>query len=453
MELVRVCVVRLSESFGDLWDRLSADAGADECFHVDQHEDVLPSAVAAVILAAGGAELEVVEWLSRHGVPGVPVLAVGANEGRRIATQIVARGAEDYFALPADLEILGNTLSAAVRRYRDDIRAEESSATARDDAFAEMIGRSPALRDVIDRAAKLVPHKEANVLIVGETGTGKELLASAIHRAGPQRGAPFVPVNCSALPDQLIESELFGHERGAFTDAKAAKPGLFEMADGGTLFLDEVATLPVELQAKLLRVLQDNQVRRVGGTRLRKVDVRIIAATNQDLTVAIQDGSFREDLYYRLAVITLKLPPLRQRGDDIVLIAEVLLERLAAQHGLKAPTLTEEMARRLLSYHWPGNVRELRNSVERSLLLSPPGTLDPAELSFTVSKVNAEPDSEIPFPARLDEITRCTARAMLRLCAGNRSEAARRLDISRRRLRRLLEESGSDSPSAEVETV
>jgi DNA-binding NtrC family response regulator len=245
-------------------------------------------------------------------------------------------------------------------------------------------------------------------------------------------------VNCSALPENLIESELFGHERGAFTDAHAAKPGLFEVADGGTLLLDEIGTLPPSLQAKLLRVLQDKQVRRVGGTKPHTVDVRIIAATNEDLRRGLTAGRFRQDLYYRLGVITLSLPTLRERGEDVLLIAESLLARLAPAHGLQIPSMKPEVRRALLAHHWPGNVRELKNSVERALLLSEPGSLDASEL-VPRDEVKPEAAGPIPFPAPLEEITSAAAREMLQLCRGNRSEAARRLDISRRRLRRLLE--------------
>ncbi|KPK62900.1 MAG: hypothetical protein AMS21_07020, partial [Gemmatimonas sp. SG8_38_2] len=294
-----------------------------------------------------------------------------------------------------------------------------------------------ALKEALVPATRVLPHSDATVLIIGETGTGKELLARAIHEGGPRRGAPFVAVNCTALPAQLLESELFGHEKGAFTDARAAKPGLFEIAAGGTLMLDEIGDLAPELQAKLLRILEDKQVRRVGGTTWRKADVRIIAATNEDLERAVRIGKFRQDLYFRLSVITLSLPPLRERDSDSVLIAEVLLERLANQYGLPVPQLSDDVRRALLAYHWPGNVRELKNSVERSLLLSQPGELSVKELANRTSGVPAG-NGPIPFPASLQDITAAAARATLDLCQGNRSEASRRLEISRARLVRLL---------------
>ena len=322
-------VVQLSESFADLWGQLADDLGLELRVLSGEEPPALGAGIATVVLAAGGAERDALEWLDGHEMRGaVPFLVVGADPGRRIAAQLVGHGASDYFALPEDVEILRNAVASAVRRQRDaSSRAPSVGAAPRPEAFARIIGESPALRAVLTRTVRLLPHAEATALIVGETGTGKELLARALHDGGPRHRAPFVPVNCSALPTHLIESELFGHERGAFTDAHAMKPGLFEVADGGTLFLDEIDTLQPDLQAKLLRVLDDKEVRRVGGTKSRRVDVRIMAATNQNLEEATASGTFRQDLFYRLSVVTLTLPPLRERGDDVILIAEALLER------------------------------------------------------------------------------------------------------------------------------
>jgi two-component system response regulator HydG len=440
-----VLVIKLSDSFSELWDHLGEDLGVPvRQVEVGDVTAVGPE-IAPVVLAAGGAEREALEWLDGHELPAaVPVLAVGSDPGRRIAALLVAHGASDYFALPEDVEILRNAVTAAAERHRDALRrAAGGVEEVRAGAFSEIVGESQAIKAVLARAARVLPHIEATALILGETGTGKELLARGIHKGGPRRAAPFVAVNCSALPTHLVESELFGHERGAFTDAHAAKPGLFEVADGGTLFLDEIGTLSVDLQAKLLRVLEDRQVRRVGGTKSREVNVRIIAATNDNPDRAVQEGTFRRDLYFRLSVITLSLPPLRKRGDDALVIAEELLQRMARQHGLPVPALSQESCEAIQTHHWPGNVRELKNAVERALLLSPPGELDPAEL---VPRLVAEPESggPLPFPARLDDITAAAARATLEACGGNRSEAARRLAISRRRLRRLLDLNDGD---------
>ncbi|MDP3772909.1 MAG: sigma-54 dependent transcriptional regulator [Gemmatimonadales bacterium] len=440
MEKVRVIVVRLSDAFAELWEQLARDLGAEIWEHPRTDPCMSPPDVAAVLLAAGGAEQEARDWLDRHSATcEAPIFAVGADPGRRIAAQVVARGARDYFALPEDVEILRNAVGSAVTRQRETLRRAARAAAPMDaEVFAAMVGESPALKGVLARTTRILAHPDATALIVGETGTGKELLARAIHQGSPRRTRPFVAVNCSALPEHLVESELFGHERGAFTDAHAAKPGLFEVADGGTLFLDEIGTFPVALQGKLLRALEDKQVRRVGGVRPHTVDVRIIAASNEDLAGAVRAGRFRSDLYYRLSVIVLALPPLRERGRDVLLIAEALLKGLAKQHGLPEPALRRETCDALLGHHWPGNVRELKNALERGLLLSPPGVLELDELVPEAGPASPAPGGLIPFPAPLEVITRAAVHAMLDSCGGNRSEAARRLRISRRRLRRLL---------------
>src|SRR5947208_3617670 len=352
--------------------------------------------------------------------------------------QLVARGASDYFALPDDLEIFRTAVAAAVSGGRT---RGPTAAAGREDAFAAIVGESDAIKKVLARAARLLPHRNASVLILGETGTGKELLARALHAGGPRRDGPFVAINCSALPEHLIESELFGHERGSFTDAHAAKPGLFEVAHAGTLFLDEIGDLPLALQAKLLRALEDKEIRRVGGTKSRTVDVRIVAATNDQLSDRVQEGSFREDLFFRLSTVMLDLPPLRERGDDLFLIAQALLAQLAREHGLAAPPLTADLHPRLRAHPWPGNIRELKNALERALLLSPPGELSADEL-LPPAAPRVRRDGPIPFPAPLLTITTAAAQATVQLCGGNRSEEPRRVGIAPRRLRRLLDAGG-----------
>jgi transcriptional regulator with PAS, ATPase and Fis domain len=277
------------------------------------------------------------------------------------------------------------------------------------------------------------------VLIGGETGTGKELLARAIHYGGPRASEPFVEINCAAIPAALLESELFGHERGAFTGAIAARPGLFELAHGGTLFLDEVGTLPLDLQPKLLRALESRTIRRVGGQATRQIDVRVIGATHADLAAAVSRGEFREDLYYRLNVVLLTLPPLRERDGDVELLAETFVARIATAHGLPVPSLTADLRAALRAHAWPGNVRELRNAVERALVLSPRGTLRKEELLPAAPRRESGARDGLPFPATIDELVRSAAVAMLGLTGGNKSEAARRLGISRPRLQRLLD--------------
>lgn len=446
----RVTVISLSDSFGGLWRDLAADLGV-VIDVVPSGKPVVSSAeTAAVILTAGGVEREAIQWLMEHPpLAGSRTLVVGADPGRRTAMQMLAHGARDYFALPDDLELLRNAVAAAVKNLRDSGAGPSTSPTGLH-AFDTLVGESVALKRELSRAARVVPHRNARVLILGETGTGKEVLARAIHAGGPRRDAPFVAVNCAALPENLIESELFGHERGSFTDAHAAKPGLFEIAEGGTLFLDEIGELPLSLQAKLLRVLDDKQIRRVGGTKSRIADVRILAATNEDLSRRVREETFREDLYFRLSSVVITLPPLRERDDDVILIAQRLLHSLSGEHEVPEPALSPDAKRQLRAYPWPGNVRELKNAVERALLLSPPGELQVDELP-TAGLAQAQSAAPFPFPAPLDEINTAVAHATVNWFRGNRSEAARQLGISTKRLRRMLNGAAAEETELEEE--
>ena len=436
----KLLVVRLSDSFGDFWPQLAGELGVSL---TEWHPpDTAPplTGTAIIVLAAGGAEAEIPAAIRSLAVPpDVPIVAVGAAPSHRLAAQAVAAGAADYFAFPDDRGALRDTIEAAIAQRRATLaRAVHAELEAKAYAFRDIVGESPTLKATLDRAARVLPHAEATVLIVGETGTGKELLARALHYGGPRARGPFVELNCAALPTHLLESELFGHERGAFTDAKTAKPGLFEAAEGGTLLMDEVQQLAPELQAKLLRTLEQKATRRLGATTTRRFDVRIIAASNADLAAEVRAGRFRQDLFYRLNVVSLTMPPLRSRGDDVLLLAEAFLTRFSAQYGLPRPALGAEHRRALLGYDWPGNVRELRNALERALLLSPPGTLELGDLRGD-STTAAPAGGPLPFPAPLHEIVRAAARAMVDTTGGNRSEAARRLGISRSRLQRLLD--------------
>ena len=444
-------LVRLTESFGDFWPLLADELEVPLAeWRPAEGQSPAPGA-AVILLAAGGAESGLAAFVAGLTVPSdVPIVAVGAAASHRVAAQVVAAGAADYFALPEDRDALREVIKAAVARRRGALaRSALARLEAQTHAFREMVGESPALRETLERAARVLPHADATVLITGETGTGKELLARALHYGGPRAAAPFIELNCAAIPAQLLESELFGHERGAFTDAKTAKPGLFEAADGGSLLLDEINRLAPELQSKLLRALEEKTTRRLGATTTRRVDVRIIAATNADLATEVREGRFREDLFYRLNVVSLHLPALRERGDDALLLAAEFIKRFSAQYGLPEPPLSPDVGRALLGHAWPGNVRELRNAIERALLLSPPGQLDLRELTPVAPPTVAAGD--LPFPARLAEIVRAAARAMLDATQGNRSEAARRLGISRSRLQRLLDggETGAEDAGSE----
>jgi DNA-binding NtrC family response regulator len=438
--LNQLVVVARSESFEALWPELAS--AHDAPLSVVASAAELPAGPRlALILAAAGVEGEAERVVRELGAE-AQVLVVGAQADHRLAAMLVRAGAEDYFALPGDLDALRSAVAERARRVESRAAGARLAAAERETFdFRHIIGRSPQIRTALDRASRIIPRDKATILITGETGTGKELLAQAIHYNGPRAAQPFVELNCAAVPAGLLESELFGHEKGAFTDARATKPGLFEAADGGTLFLDEIGELPLTLQGKILKALEEKLVRRVGAVRSRPVDVRIVAATHVDLAAAVARKEFREDLFYRLNVIPIHLPPLRERGDDVALIAEHFLATLARQYGLEAPTLPAELRRALVAYPWPGNVRELRNSLERALLLGD-GQLDAADLFPANPPAVSTSNGAIPFPARLDEIERAAAIAMLERFDGNKSAAADALGISRSRLYRLLEGEG-----------
>jgi DNA-binding NtrC family response regulator len=396
---------------------------------------------AAVIVMAGGREGEALAQLPTLG--DAPWYFIGSTVDHRIAAAAVRAGAADYLVLPEDIDVLRRSLERDIRAARARVDAAEFAAAEGTDAgFSAIVGESPELKAVLVQARRVAGHRDVTVLLGGETGTGKELLARAIHYASPRAAQPFVEVNCAAIPANLLESELFGHERGSFTGAVAAKPGLFEQAHGGTLFLDEIGHMPLELQAKLLRALESREIRRVGGTSTKKVDIRLLAATHLNLAQAVNETRFREDLYYRLNVVRLVLPPLRDRGDDVELLADSFTADLADRYGLPLPVRSVEFGEALRRHSWPGNVRELRNAMERALVLSKPGRLDVSTLDVGVAPTETAEaaNGHLPFPADLATITRAAVQAMLDLCDGNKSAAARRLGISRPRLQRVIDQ-------------
>ncbi len=435
----RIGLVELSDSFRVSLAELARELGAGILGWDPEDDPAPPGDIGALLVLAGGVEGKALDLLTELPKMEVPIYLIGAAPDHRLAAAAMQRGARDYFALPDDLDLLRRSLDRVAREAMGRVEAGRFAESERTSTgFEAMVGRSPALRHTLDQAARVAVHRDVTVLIGGETGTGKELLARAIHYAGPRAAQPFVEINCAAIPASLLESELFGHEKGAFTGAVAAKPGLFELAHGGTLFLDEIGALPLELQPKLLRALESRTIRRVGGHATRPMDVRVIGATHVDLGSASARGEFREDLYYRLNVVTLTLPPLRDREGDVVLLAETFVARTATAYGLPVPPLTPELRAMLRSYPWPGNIRELRNAVERALVLSPRGTLRAEELVPPRGAAN-DTRGMLPFPVPLDMLVRSAARSMLELTGGNKSEAARRLGISRPRLQRILD--------------
>ncbi|RKH18061.1 sigma-54-dependent Fis family transcriptional regulator [Corallococcus praedator] len=332
--------------------------------------------------------------------PGVPVLIMTSYATVKSAVDAMKLGAVDYIAKPFDHDEL---LLQVERVLREGRLTRQNAALKREVeqtwAPGGMVGTSPAMRDVFERVRK-VASSAATVLVLGESGTGKELVARAVHAQSPRAEGPMVAVNCAAIPEGLLESELFGHEKGAFTGAQAAHAGLVEAAHGGTLFLDEIGELPAPAQARLLRMLQDGEVRRVGATRSRKVDVRILAATHRDLPRRVQEGLFRQDLYFRLRVVEIRLPPLRERGEDLPALAKHLLEKATRRLGRPPASLSPEALAAIAVHPWPGNVRELENALERAVILADGPLLTPDLLALELPGAAA---TDVP-PAAMEEL-------------------------------------------------
>jgi two-component system, NtrC family, response regulator AtoC len=415
-------------------------------------EQASPDVAIVDIRLPGIDGLEVLRRL-RDISPGTEVVMATAHGSVTSAVEAMKRGAFDYLNKPVDLEELRVVVEKALGhlRLRRELSYLKSMRTSSDGA-SEILGESPAIRTLradVDRIAALesVDGGAPSVLILGETGTGKGVVAHAIHERSPRASAPFVEINCAAIPSTLLEAELFGYERGAYTDARTAKPGLFEAAEGGTLFLDEIGHMDPLLQVKLLKVIEDRAVRRLGGLRTKSVNARIIAATNRDLDIAIADGSFRADLYFRIKVLTLFIPPLRARGDDVTLLAAHFLEKFARQYGRRPRTLAPAAEAAVLAYEWPGNVRELAHVMERAAILHDSSRvgLDDLGLSRQASTaaVAVKPDEvHVDFSAGsivLDDVERQLIVKALEASGGNRSHAAQLLGISRDTLRYRLE--------------
>ncbi|MBI4364519.1 MAG: sigma 54-interacting transcriptional regulator, partial [Candidatus Latescibacteria bacterium] len=344
------------------------------------------------------------------------------------------------------LRAAGRSVVQAARQQRETARIEQEY------RFDRIVGESGALKEVIDLAKRVAESSATSVLILGESGVGKELFARAIHGESPRKRGPFMEVNCAAIPRELLESELFGHEKGAFTDATAMKIGLFEATEGGSVFLDEVGELPLTLQAKLLKFLDAHIVRRVGGTRDIPVDVRILAATNRELLGEVKQGRFREDLYSRLNVVPIEIPPLREREGDSVLLARLFVDRVARKLGRLA-RLSAAAEKEIARYPWPGNVREVSNVIERAVLLARAEEIGPAELAMPRAgdAVSADAEFSIDVPAQgvsLVAVERAVIQAALARSNGNVVEAARLLHIGRGSLRSKMRRHGLETPRA-----
>jgi DNA-binding NtrC family response regulator len=424
-------------------------------------ESLRPDVVFADVRLPGMSGIELLRRI-REFDPAIPVIIMTAHGTIEGAVEAVKLGAFDYMKKPVDLE----ELKLLADRARETALMKQELSyyrrrAANEVPFSGILGSSSALRAVLDQVRQIAALDETPpVLITGETGTGKGLVARTLHTSGPRAAKPFIDVNCTALPVNLMEAELFGYERGAFTDAKESKIGLFEAAEGGFLFLDEVGDLELSLQGKLLRAIEDRTVRRVGGIRDRKIDVRILAATNRNLEREVGLNRFRGDLYFRLAVILLHLPPLRERGDDILVLAEHFLRRFSTKYGKEVRRIDAGAREVLLSYPWPGNVRELSHVIERAVLWSRDATLNVEHLSVAApmrvssdapltepSQERSRFDGIVPDPLAsgsndLTQVERSMIERAMRDAGGNQTRAAQRLGISRDTLRYRLKKFG-----------
>jgi DNA-binding NtrC family response regulator len=373
--------------------------------------------------------------------PPMQVVVITGSDSKRAALEAVRRGAYGFFEKPLDAAELLHIVNQAARMRQLEIENRRlRDELSRPPGFAHLTGTSQALERVL-KQAKSVAATAATVLLSGENGTGKEMLARAIHHESPRANGPFVAVSCAALPEALIESELFGHEKGAFTSATQSHKGRFELANSGTLFLDEIGDLSTAVQVKLLRVLQEREFERVGGTKTLTVDIRLIAATNRDLEKEVAQGRFRQDLFFRLNVVPLVLPPLRERPDDIPILAAHFAVKSAQKYGQPTPELEPALVEVLLEYHWPGNVRELENLIERLVVLSSSSTLG---LEFVPEKMlrvlpGTTPGDESTLEGAVEALKRRMIKSALQ-SEGNKVAAAKKLGISRSYLHRLINE-------------
>ncbi len=381
--------------------------------------------------------------------PAIPILIMTAYSSVDTAVEALKFGAYDYLTKPLDFEELKLTMERALEHSRLKVENQHlKDRLSADYELRNIIGRSEPMQSLVDKLAMVAPS-EATVLITGESGTGKELVAKSIHHNSPRKEKPLIIVNCAALAESLLESELFGHEKGAFTGADKQREGRFMQAHGGTIFLDEIAETSAAMQAKLLRVIQEREFQRVGGEETLHVDVRIVAATNKDLKQAVEEGTFREDLYYRLNVVTLDVPPLSERTDDIPLLVQHFVDRFARKNRKPVKGLSPLAMDMLLKYRWPGNVRELENVIEHAVILLIGEFITEKALPSTVVEAYADRNNWVepqqqPVQANrpLEEIEKEAILATLDACGGNKSEAARKLGIHRKTLHNKLKEYG-----------
>ncbi|MBV9082995.1 MAG: sigma-54-dependent Fis family transcriptional regulator [Acidobacteriaceae bacterium] len=397
--------------------------------------------------------LEFIRNLHARGVQAA-VIVITAHGSVDAAVEAMKLGASDFLQKPFSLDHLTTVVQKGLAVQW--LRAENQRLREQLDQryeFDNIVGRSPAMRDIFHTVERVAPTR-ATVLLAGESGVGKDMIARAIHQHSPRKNQPFVKINCTAIPENLMESELFGYEKGAFTGANTSKPGKFEQADQGTVFLDEIGDVPGNIQLKLLRVLQERQFERLGSNVTRHVDVRVIAATNADLRAALEEGRFREDLYYRLNVVPINIPPLRERKEDIPFLAIHFVEKLWKELGAIAHEISPGAIDRLLNHSWPGNVRELENTIERSLVLASGEVLQPADIRIEaprggMSAATSQQAPVLPEGETLEHWEQMMIREALRRANGNKSRAARMLGLTRNALRYRLSQMGMETEAAD----
>ncbi len=437
----------LSEILRD--EGYATETAADGFKALGKLEDFIPDVILTDLKMPGLDGIAFMEK-ARSAAPGAVFVVMTAFGTIQSAVAAVKKGAENYLTKPLDFD----ALAAVVERAMEKARLLQEARQLRDrlrerNAFGHIVSSDPKMQQVLDLVGQVGPSR-ASVLITGESGTGKELIAEAIHAASPRAQKPFVRLHCAALAESLLESELFGHERGAFTGAIARREGRFKQADGGTLFLDEIGEIPGGTQVKLLRFLQERTFERVGGNETLKVDVRVIAATNRDLQAEIKRGAFREDLFYRLNVVAVELPPLRERKGDVPALASFFLRRYAAENGRTIEGFADDALARLTAYAWPGNVRELENVIERAVVLCNEPKVEAKHLPPALVP-QADREGPPPVPGTtIHDLERYAILKTLEACGGSTSKAAMILGVSTRKIQYKLHEYGaaSASPSA-----
>jgi two-component system response regulator AtoC len=472
--LVRWSLRQKCEEWG--YNVIEADAG-EPALKLAQHES--PDLVLLDVRMPDLTGIEVLDQLKKND-DARAVIMITADPQLDDVKAALKLGAYDFVGKPVDFDELRVTIKNALEATS--LRAEVQTLRGevrREAGYNSVVSVSPKMTELMNFIRKVASSEATTILIQGESGTGKDLIAKAIHYESSRQEKPFVAINCSAIPETLMEAELFGHEKGAFTDAKQMKKGLFEAADGGTLFLDEIGELSPLLQAKLLRVLEDQVIRRVGGIKDMQVDVRVIAASNRDLEKAVREGQFRQDLYYRLAIIAIFIPPLRDRKEDILPLVDFFIDRYNRRFKKSIRGVTDDTRRLILSHNWPGNVRELKNTIERGMILEDEPFLRPVYLPFSVGESGGRTVFERTSPAdggqtlpngrtlprlyipeggtSLEEVEHAMVELAMRQSNGNQTHAAKLLDISRDALRYKLkkfgligvDEEGAQSSSAE----